>query len=264
MQKVGIGSRSAPPSRILDEGVVRAEVHLQLSARAVARHELRGHAHGDPAVLRRPVHAVCVLHEALRLEHRRDHRLIVVGLSVRAVFGLQETVIALRIEQPLLVEARALEAVVDVRRDHEIVLAAHKLQQPVIHRPRRGDEAIIVDMPAPPRPARFGVGERIKAAGIHIPDSEALRKIEEVPRKALSRVGVARRGREPRARADHDGVRLFKRGAQTAQRLFGVFASPPAGQANGLHAPADRFAVAVGRLRRGRIRSGAGLFRYEH
>ena len=65
---------------------------------------------------------------------------------------------------------------------------------------------IEIDVPCPPRPTCFAIGERIKAAGVHVLYAEAGREIEEIPVKALAAVGQPGGGGQPCARSDHDDI----------------------------------------------------------
>ena len=51
--------------------------------------------------------------------------------------ALEQTVIALRVEQPLLIEACHLELVIDIRRQDKVVFILNNLQKIIIHRLRR-------------------------------------------------------------------------------------------------------------------------------
>ncbi len=81
---------------------------------------------------------------------------------------------------------------VDIGGDDEIILVFQQLQQFGIDRLRRVDIAVVVNMPCPPCPQRFLVGERIEAAGVNVSYMVPLRKVEEIPFKPFAAVSQTR------------------------------------------------------------------------
>ena len=61
---------------------------------------------------------------ALLVDHGTDGIFVVPGFLAARAAALEEAVIALCVEEPLLVEARPLEAVVHVGGEHEVVAIA--------------------------------------------------------------------------------------------------------------------------------------------
>ena len=59
---------------------------------------------------------------------------VIKGFLTARLAALEQTVITLRIEQPLFVKSGFLKAVVHVRGDDEIVLVRHQLQKVVVDR----------------------------------------------------------------------------------------------------------------------------------
>ena len=163
--------------------------------------------HGDFSFLRYLKDAVSVPHEALCL-HGEHHPVFVIPCSAPApLCVLEQTVVTLRVKQAGFVKARTLKLMIYVCGDHKVVFVLHQCKQFVIHRLRRINIAVKVDVSRPPGPASLLVRERPEAAGIHVRDTETLNKIEKIPLKPFAAVGQARRCGEARARADHDRVR---------------------------------------------------------
>ena len=212
---------SLVPSLILDKAVVGAQIHRNRPAVVRADGDQPGRdAHGDPAVLRHLKAAVFIADEALRGHRPHDPVLVVIGFFQPAVGVLEQTVIALRIEKPRLVEAGSLELVIHVCRDHEIVPVPHERQQIPVYRLHRIGIAVDIDVPRPEGPAGLVVGIGIKAAGIHVRKAKAFKKIGKPVLEALSAVGKARCGGKPSARADHDRVGRYDLLSQAAEILL--------------------------------------------
>ena len=108
---------------------------------------------------------------------------------------MEQAVITLRIKEALLVKPCPLELMIHISRDHKVILIRHQFQKLPVYRLWSINIAVVVDMPCPPRPARFIIREWVEASGIHITDAKLLRKIEEIPFKPLAAVGQARGGR---------------------------------------------------------------------
>ena len=217
---IRIGRGRSVPAGILDEGVVRAQVHGHAAAVRRGRNELRRNPHGDgrgtvrtavrrsEAACRRAEHAAGVPHEPLGFHGAHDPGFIVPGLPHRRVRALKQAVIALRVEQTVLREARSPELVIDVRRDHEMIPVLHEPEQFPIDRLRRIDVTVNVNIPGPERPAGLIIRKRVKSARIHVPEAEGSGKVREVRLEPLPRVGKPGRRREACARTDHDRVGL--------------------------------------------------------
>ncbi len=112
-QEVCIPPRRRVPALVLDKPVVRAKIHGQgLSAVRTARDERRRN-----------------FHVLLLCDHLPDNRFIVPCLLTARLTALKQPVVALRVKQPLFVEACLLKAVVNIRRDDKIVLVLYKTKQ---------------------------------------------------------------------------------------------------------------------------------------
>jgi len=67
-------------------------------------------------------------HILLCFHHFFDNFFVIVGLPVAGLGALEKTIVALSVEKPLFVEARLLEAVVDVGRKDEVVFIFDELK----------------------------------------------------------------------------------------------------------------------------------------
>ena len=135
----------------------------------------------------------------LCFDHLPDELLIIKGLPTTGLRALEQTVIPLRIEQPLFIKTRLLKAVVYIGGQHKIVLVLYQLQKGIIDRFGGIHIAVDVDIPAPVSPVFFQRGIWIKAAGVHIPDAVLCCKIRKILLKSFSVIGETCRGRKPRA-----------------------------------------------------------------
>ena len=149
-------------------------------------------------------------HVFLTIDHFADNGFVVPCLLAAGFAALKQPVIALRVNQPLFVEARLLEAVVDVRGDRKVVLALHQLEQVFIHRLRRVHITVDENIPAPVRPEFLFRRIREKAAGIHIRKAVFGGKIGEILSKSRTGIGKSRRRGQHRARADDDGISVMQ------------------------------------------------------
>ena len=106
------------PPLVLDKGIIAAQVHRHRSAadRAV-RHKFAWHTH-----------------IALLLDHLTNDFFVVVGFLTARLTALEQAVIALCIEQAVLVEPGFLETVIHVGSQHEIILVLHQLQKIIVDR----------------------------------------------------------------------------------------------------------------------------------
>lgn len=109
------------PAIVLYKGIVRAQVHGGGSAAMRAG----GNQIGRDAHIRLPPH------------HFAHDRFIILGFMAAGPAALEKPVIALRVEQAALIEARLLKAMIHVRGDCEIIPALYQLVQVFIHRLRR-------------------------------------------------------------------------------------------------------------------------------
>ena len=165
--------------------------------------------HAYISILRYLEYTIRILHKAL-CRHRFHYPfLIVIGLSVPAIHGLEKSVVSLRIEEALFIEARSLELMIHIRCDGKPVLVFHKRKKLPINRLRRFNETIEIDVPCPPCPACFIIGEGIETTGIDVADTIVPCKVKEVSFKPLPTVGESCRCGKPCAGADNDGVRRF-------------------------------------------------------
>ena len=125
---------------------------------------------------------------------------------------LEEPVVALRVEEPLLVEAGALELVVDVGGEDKVVPAVHNATQVKVCVPHRSGVALVPDDAGPPGPELLLRVVGIEAAGVLVVEAVALRKVAVEPLEALAGVGELRpaRHREAGAGAYEHGVALVK------------------------------------------------------
>ena len=105
---------------------------------------------------------------SLRLHHIPHHIFIIIRLRMARLAALEQAVIALRVEQPLLVKAGFLEAMIDVCCQHEIIFLFYKIKKLTVDRKRCIHISINIDISAPVSPVLFQSIVRIKAAGIHI------------------------------------------------------------------------------------------------
>ena len=189
-EEIGVAVGGGAPAVVFDEGVVGAQVHGHFAA-------ADGTA-GDEAD--RDAHA------ALAGNHFADGAFVVVGARVAGPGALPEAVVALGVEEAGFVESGALEAVVDVGREHEVIAVAEEREEVGEHGGARdGVVAVAEDHAAPVGPLFFGGREGEEAGGIHVGEAARGREVGEEAPEALPAVFVARRGGEPRAGADDDG-----------------------------------------------------------
>ena len=147
---------------------------------------------------------------ALLLDHGLDGVVVVIGALVAGLRALEQAVVALRVEEPLLVEARALELVVHVGREHEVVLVAYDFEQVAVGLAHGAGVAVVPHVARPECPALLGRGVGVEAARIHVGIAVALAKVAKEPLEALARVGKlgSAGGGEARSRAYQHGVGL--------------------------------------------------------
>ena len=132
--------------------------------------------------------------------------LIVVGLLVTRFHTLEQTVVALGVEQSLFVEASFLELVIDIGGDNEIVLVQHEFQEVVVNGFRGRHIAVVVDMSAPIGPMFFLCRELMEPRCVHIGEAIFLDKIGKILLEAFAIIVEACRGGEACACTDDDSV----------------------------------------------------------
>lgn len=93
------------PGLILNESVIRAQVHGRLRAVRAARHEIRRQDHGEFSVLRHIKHPGGVFHKALGRKRLIYPRFVPVRLLHLGLCLLEEPVIALGAKEPALSKA---------------------------------------------------------------------------------------------------------------------------------------------------------------
>ena len=93
--------------------------------------------HEQPSAFGNNEDAFLVPNETLTLHCGHDEVLVVVSGSSLAVRTLEQTVVPLRVEQPILVEASALELVIHIGRHDEIVLPLESRQKIAVRVIRR-------------------------------------------------------------------------------------------------------------------------------
>ena len=183
------------PALILDERSIRPEVHAHgLAAHRAVRHEFARHLHARERTSRQRQLAVRPRYVALRFEHRADRGLVVVRLLVARLAALPEAVIALGVEEPLFVEARQLELMVNVGGEHEVVAAAHEVEQVGVYAGRREVVTVAIDVAAPIRPMLLEGVEGVEPTGIHVGEAVLLDEIAEPPVESLACIRKASRG----------------------------------------------------------------------
>lgn len=117
LYKFLIAFASRIPAFILYEFIVRTQIHChRLSAFGATRNKFGRNTH------------------ILLLGNQTAYKFFVVVGCVMARLGtLKKTVIALRVEKPLFIEARLLKAVIHVRRNYKIIFVFDKFIQFVIY-----------------------------------------------------------------------------------------------------------------------------------
>ena len=112
-EKVFIPFRCSVPAFVLHEGIIAAQVHGQrLPAVGTGRKKLGRY-----------------FHILLPLDHLPNDLLIIKGLLTARLTALEQTIIALRVEQALFIKASFLNAVVNIRGDDKIIFVLYQLQK---------------------------------------------------------------------------------------------------------------------------------------
>ena len=181
------------PSVILDKLIVGTKIH---GKRFPALRTFRDQLGRDPHIL-------------LLLVHFLNHLFVIVGVLRTGFRALEKTVIPLGIKEPFLIESRLLEAVIHVRRQDEIILVFHQREEIVIHRFRRIQIAVDVDVSGPVRPHDLRLhSQHMKAAGIHVRKTVLFREVGKVCREPLTAIDKARRSGKACTGTDHDSIRF--------------------------------------------------------
>lgn len=142
----------------------------------------------------------------LHRNHFPDSLFVVVGFLVTRLRALEQTVVALRVEQPLFVKSCFLELVINIGGDDEIVLVFQEFEQLVIDRLWGGHVAVVVDVAAPVGPMLLLGWKRVEASRVHVGEAELADEVGEMSLEAFARIGEPCRGGEPRTGTDDDGV----------------------------------------------------------
>ena len=132
-EKIAIAPSRRMPAWILDKGSVNPQIHAhRFSAAGTAGNQPGGD-----------------LKIGLRPNHFMHNRFIVIGFLVTRHAALPQSVIALHVEQAVMIESRPLELMIDIGRDHEVILPLNEFQQPFIHRIAGGTVPVQLNIPAP-------------------------------------------------------------------------------------------------------------------
>ena len=178
------------PALVLDEAVIRPQIHGHLStADGTLRDELGRHAQA-----------------ALAQDHASHGLAVVVGPLVAGERALPEPVVSLRVEEPVLVDAGILEAVVDVRGEHEVVAVADEPDDCLVRGSHLALVAVVPDVTAPPGPSLLGGGKGVEAARVHVADAVTCGEVAEESLEPLTVIGEATRGGEAGTGADQHGI----------------------------------------------------------
>ena len=146
----------------------------------------------------------------LRFHHLPDECLIIESLRTARLTALEQTVIALRVEQPLFVEPCFLEAVVHIGGQDKIIFVLHQCKQVIVNRFWGILIAVEPNIPAPVRPVFLHGGVRVKAVGVHIRKAVFAGKIGEICSESFPGVGEPGGGGQPGSCADDEGISLVQ------------------------------------------------------
>ena len=148
VEKVLIPPGGGVPAFILHKGIIRPQIHGHgCAADWTAGYQFAG----DFSIL-------------LFGHHLFDNGFVIIGLLVAGPGTLPQAVVALGIEQPLLVKSCLLETMIHIGGQHKIVLSLHQFQKLLINWLRGVQIAIDIDIPAPIRPMFFQAVKGIEAA----------------------------------------------------------------------------------------------------
>ena len=160
-------------------------------------------------------------HVLLLGDHTPHGRFIVIGLIVAGLAALPETIISLRIEQPLFGEAILLEEMIDIRGQDEIILILYECQQCLMHHAFGLIIPIAVDLAAPIGPIFFRGGVRIKSCGIHVLIVIPGNEVRKILLEALTSVGIAGSCRKSGTGADEYGICFLQQFFEPCQVSIG-------------------------------------------
>ena len=121
------------PSLVLDKLIVSPQIHRHGLAAMWANGQKLGRNS----------------HILLPRDHFADQRLIIKGFFAARFTALEQTVVALRIEQPLFVESRFLKAVIHIGCDNEVIFVCHRLQKVLVDRLWGIRIAVNINVPTP-------------------------------------------------------------------------------------------------------------------
>ena len=206
-QEIRISFGCSVPALVLYKFIIAAEVHGHGFAAMRA----------DGEKFRRYFHIFLPLH------HLPNDGFVIESFLTARLAALEQTIIALRIEQPLFVKSGFLKTVIHIRRDNEIVLVSHQLQKVIVDWLGRILIAVDVDISAPICPMLLKCCIRIEPTGIHIPKAVLLCEIGEVFFKPFAGVDESGRSGKPCARADNHGVAIPQSGSEPLNLLGAVF-----------------------------------------
>lgn len=145
-------------------------------------------------------------HILLPLDHLPNDRLIIKGLLTARLTALEQTIIALRVEQALFIKASFLKAVVNIRGDDKIIFVLYQLQKIIVDRFWSIHIAVDVNIAAPIRPMLLRRNKWIKTSGIHILDTVLFRKVGKVFFKPFSGIDKSGRGGKTGSGTNYNGI----------------------------------------------------------
>ncbi len=179
IHKIAVTCSGGMPACVLHKAMVGAQIH----------------AHGL-AAYRAAWNQAARYTSVLLLRHHLPHDFFVVVCGIVAGLGaLKQAVIALCVEEPLLIKARLLEAVIHIGAEHKIIFVFDQLQQLFVNRFGRIHIAVDVDIAAPVRPFFLQAVEGEKARGVHVLKAVGFDKIGKMLCKTRAAVRKACRGR---------------------------------------------------------------------
>ena len=137
--------------------------------------------------------------------------------------ALEEAVVALRVEETLLVEARPLELVVYVGREDKVISPVHNAQQVTIRVAHWPNVALVPDDARPPRPQLLRSVVGIETTGVLVLEAVALGKVSVEAIEPLPGVGElwAAGSRETRASTHKHSIVLVQPGRDLLSGLRG-------------------------------------------
>ena len=204
-QKILVAIGGGVPTLVLDKRIVGAQIHRKRGPTVRAM----GHKRSRNAQV------------LLGGDHMAYEIFVVPGLLTAGFAALEQAVVSLRVEEPLLVKARTLETMVHIRSQHKVVAVAHYAQELFVERRRYGVVSVAHNVAAPKRPVLLERIIGIEAAGIHIGKAVACGKVAKELIESLARIGVSGGGRESCSGTDYHGVRCIECSSELID-LFGA------------------------------------------